>query len=269
MRKSHPAYTRRKFSLRWRGRRWYDPNERKLIWSTACMAALTLVARLAVMAVSALQEPTLAAGAIPVRGLVGTAHDLSATGPYKVTHSTETCTFCHTPHQAVSGINQAIPIWNHETTTTQFLMYSNATMKGVVDPQPLGPSLACLSCHDGTLAMGALHEAPPGGGNGDYSQAQGGGVNPGTGLMQGANTIGHDLTGVHPISMTYRDDLNKSLRHPTELVGVRLYPSNVSGGKVQCGSCHDPHNYGSAGGTAPFLRVTTQGSALCLSCHLM
>ncbi len=268
MNKQHRPYARQKFCFRWRGRRWYDPNERKVIWSALGMALFTLAARILILGLSSTHPTSLMAKSSPAHGIIGTAHDLSSTGLYQVTHATEVCIFCHTPHDSYTGIEQVIPVWNHATTTAQFVMYTSPSVKGTLDSQPMGPSLACLSCHDGTVAMGALHEAPPGGGQSDYSQA-GGGVNRTTGLMEGANRLGNDLTAVHPISLTYRDDLNKSLRHPAELIGVRLYPSNAQGGKVQCGSCHDPHNFGIDGGTAPFLRVTKQGSSLCLSCHLM
>jgi predicted CXXCH cytochrome family protein len=45
-----------------------------------------------------------------------------------------------------------------------------------------------------------------------------------------------------------------------------LYRRNftaATGPSVECGSCHDPHNY-----TNPtFLRVANNTSNLCLSCH--
>ena len=268
MNANHPPYTRRKFSLWWRGRRWYDPNERKVIGSTLCLTVLAMVTRVLLLGFSSTHPQLLSASPSPVHGIIGTAHDLSATGLHHVTQAAEVCVFCHAPHDGQEGISQNIPEWNHLTTTVQFVVNGGSGIKGTLDSQPTGPSLACLSCHDGTVAMGALHEVPNGGGESDYSHAEGG-VSRTTGLMQGANLVGRDLSRVHPISMTYRDDLNKGLRHPSELVGVRLYPSNIRGGKVQCASCHDPHNFGAEGRTAPFLRVTKQGSLLCLSCHLV
>lgn len=269
MKPSSTPYRRGKLTFRWRGRRWYDPNEIKLLWSTISLFLVSGAIRMAVLAFASTHSSTLEASAVPPpRGIIGTAHDLSATGLHRVTNSSATCVFCHTPHRGGDGINQNIPIWNHATTSVQFVMYASPGVKGAVDSQPVGPSLACLSCHDGTVAMGALHEIPKGGGQDDYSQAEGG-INPVTGTMQGDNRIGSDLSSVHPVSITYRDDLNKALRPPGELVGVRLFPSNVRGAKVQCASCHDPHNFGEDGSTAPFLRVTQRGSALCLSCHMV
>lgn len=268
MKRARPTYTRTKFCIRWCGRRWYDPNERKVLWSTLCLALLGGALRLLILGGAASHPTPLAAQHAPSQGIHGTAHDLSSTGLHRVTDAKEVCIFCHTPHRSVEGIRQSIPVWNHETTKVQFSMYTSESLKGAIDGQPMGPSLACLSCHDGTLAMGALHEVPNGGGENDYSHAEGG-VNTKTGLMQGPNQVSRDLGSVHPISVTYRDDLDKSLRPPSQLQGVRLYPSNVRGAKVQCASCHDPHNFGIEGSTAPFLRVTKQGSALCLSCHMV
>lgn len=267
MNQPHPRF-KRKFSLRWRGRRWYDPNEKKVLWSTLCAIVLMTAVRMIVISDLFMQSAPLEAIAAPAKGILGTVHDLSATGPNHVTESKEACIFCHTPHDSPEGIKGSIPIWNHTTTSQQFINYSSNSLQGTLDMQPTGPSLACLSCHDGTLAMGSIHELPIGGGQDDYSHAAGG-VNPSTGMLDGPNRIDRNLGSGHPVSITYRDDLVKSLRAPSELRGVRLYPSNVRGGKVQCASCHDPHNFGIKGSTAPFLRVTKDGSALCLSCHLV
>ena len=210
---------------------------------------------------------------IPATGIYGTAHDLSATGLHSVTQAASICVFCHAVHRSASSANQLIPAWNHTTTGTTFKMYNSAnvigtTIHGQVDAQPTGPSLACLSCHDGTVAMGSLVNSVGAVGATTYTAATGG-VNPVSGVIAGGpNLIGSDLSNDHPISITYQDNLNAGLVPATSLVGVRLYPGNATGGKVQCSSCHDVHNYGVAGATAPFLRVTMVGSALCRSCHL-
>ena len=160
----------------------------------------------------------------------------------------------------------------HTTTASTFTMYNNtnhpgADLKGTVDSQPTGPSLACLSCHDGTVSVGSVLIAPRAGGTNNYISASGG-VSPGTGrLSSGAALVGTDLSNDHPVSITYQDNLDTGLQPAATLTGVRLYPENVTGAKVQCSSCHDVHNYGSSGTTAPFLRATMVGSFLCRSCH--
>jgi hypothetical protein len=130
--------------------------------------------------------------------------------------------------------------------------------------------LACLSCHDGTLAVGALLNYPYGTSAEIYTTAKGN-VDPTTGLMINGSKVGTDLSNDHPIGITYQDDKDAGLKTAAGLVGVKLFPSNATGSKVQCASCHDVHNWSlspitSLGG-APFLRVANAGSALCTSCH--
>lgn len=208
----------------------------------------------------------------PPVGVDGTAHDLSITGLNSVTMATRSCVFCHAVHNSGSGSSKLIPAWNHTTTVATFTMYNNtnhpgANLKGTVDSQPTGPSLACLSCHDGSVAVGSLLVAPLSGGNETYIGAKGG-VSPSSGrISSGPALVGTNLSGDHPISITYQDNLDTGLQPAASLVGVRLYPENVTGAKVQCSSCHDPHNFGSLGANAPFLRVTMTGSFLCRACH--
>lgn len=222
-----------------------------------------LLVALASMAISLTSAP-------PPTGIVGTAHDLSSTGLNKVTVATNVCVFCHAIHSNTSA-SQLIPSWNRTTTTTTFQMYNStvsATLKGAVDSQPTGPTLACLSCHDGTVAMGSVINAPVGGGQSTYTSIAGG-VSNASGRLTGANVVGPNLTADHPVSITYQDNLNTGLKVATTLTGVKLYPNNATGSKVHCSSCHDVHNYGTVGANAPFLRVTMANSALCVSCHKM
>ena len=224
--------------------------------------------RLAVLTLA----PVALFAAAPATGVTGTAHDLSATGPNTVTASNQVCVFCHAPHGGALVANQVIPLWNRTTTASVFTMYNKSNdplsnIKGTVDATPSGVSMACLSCHDGTIAVGTVLMAPNTGGNTTYTTAKGG-VSPSTGkIASGANILGTDLSNDHPISITYQDDLNSFLNTATSLSGVKLFPSNATGSKVQCSSCHDVHNWGVSGTTAPFLRVTMAGSALCKTCH--
>lgn len=222
-------------------------------------------------------------GAQPATGVTGTFHDLSATGTHKTTNMTQVCIFCHTPHGAVGSVSggnisaQLIPLWNHTTTSSTFTMYNSTNnplsmLQGTVDASPTGTSLACLSCHDGTVAVGAIANIPygwtPSGGL-SYSTYTGTWLDTTTGLFKSGSPvlIGTDLTNDHPISITYRDDLDLGLKPASGLKKVQLFPTNATGSKVQCGSCHDPHNYGTTANNSPFLRDTNVGSQLCLDCH--
>ena len=89
-----------------------------------------------------------------------------------------------------------------------------------------------------------------------------------------------DMTNDHPISITYRDDLDGELRaktYNTWTYGNGTTPANGTadlldtGDKVQCTSCHDVHAT-LAGTDSPnyLLKIDnsgTQGSDLCLACH--
>jgi hypothetical protein len=228
--------------------------------------------RTSIRALVLMLAPVILAAVPPATGVDGTAHDLSITGLNSVTMATRSCVFCHTVHNSGGNPSKLIPDWNHTTTVATFTMYNNtshpeANLQGNVDSQPTGPSLACLSCHDGTVSVGSILVAPRGGGNDTYVSARGN-VSPGTGrISSGSALVGTDLSNDHPVSITYQDNLNAGLQPASSLTGVRLYPQNTTGAKVQCSSCHDAHNYGSAGTTAPFLRATMVGSFLCKSCH--
>ncbi len=44
--------------------------------------------------------------------------------------------------------------------------------------------------------------------------------------------------------------------------------TTVSGPSVECATCHDPHAEPKSSGQVAFMRVSTAGSAICLSCHV-
>jgi predicted CXXCH cytochrome family protein len=146
------------------------------------------------------------------------------------------------------------PLWNHELSGAAYTVYSSPTMKAVVG-QPNGSSRLCLSCHDGTVAIGDLHSS------GTPVTM----VNGVTTMPAGPANMGTDLSGHHPVSFLYDAALaaaDGNLKQPsTILPPVRLDAQQ----RVQCISCHDPHDntFGS------FLVLDNTGSTLCLSCHLM
>ncbi|MDH4100023.1 MAG: hypothetical protein OEV28_05555, partial [Nitrospirota bacterium] len=73
----------------------------------------------------------------------------------------EVCVFCHSPHVGQQVANA--PLWNRAVASGNYTPYTSSTIDapGVTsDRQPKGVSLACLSCHDGTIALDALRNAP-------------------------------------------------------------------------------------------------------------
>ncbi|MEI8290395.1 MAG: cytochrome c3 family protein [Verrucomicrobiota bacterium] len=181
--------------------------------------------------------------------IVNSRHNLSLSSPGDVhaTAETDICIFCHTPHGATTDG----PLWNHKMSTATYKPYSSPTLKAVVG-QPNGSSRLCLSCHDGTVALGLVGSRP-------------GGILMNNATPTGLNNVGIDLSGDHPVSFTYDATLaaaKGSLRDPSALPPEVTLDRN---GQLQCTSCHDPHNaqYGN------FLVMDNTGSKLCVSCHVM
>ena len=103
-------------------------------------------------------------------GITNTRHNLMT--PWSVMSTVnvfnkygEVCVYCHTPHGAQ---NSNAPLWNRALPATgNYTPYSSTTIdvNGGSIPQPDGVSLACLSCHDGTIAVDSIINAPGSGTN--------------------------------------------------------------------------------------------------------
>jgi predicted CXXCH cytochrome family protein len=183
------------------------------------------------------------------QSVVNTVHNLSVSGPgtIKATTESEVCVFCHTPHNS----NPTGPLWNRNDPGTTYLLYNSSTVQAVPG-QPDGSSILCLSCHDGTIALGNLISRTT-----DIGFS--GGV---TKMPAGKSNLTTDLSDDHPISFFYNSALSSAdgqLKDPAAVT----YPVALENGKVQCTSCHDPHKniY------TKFLVASTQFSGLCFKCH--
>jgi predicted CXXCH cytochrome family protein len=170
-------------------------------------------------------------------GIQGSPHDLSAVqGRYL-------CNFCHTPHGALPNT----PAWNHKLSTVVYKIYQSSSLDAKVG-QPTGASKLCLSCHDGTVALGS---SVRGRGSGAFH------------IHPGAADLGTDLSDDHPISFVYSPALSAKdaqIRPPSALPE----PLKLDRGQeLQCTTCHSSHDnqYGS------FLVMSNHRSAMCTSCH--
>ncbi|NOX35064.1 MAG: cytochrome C [Deltaproteobacteria bacterium] len=185
-------------------------------------------------------------------GITGSVHDFSTQG----WSAGRICTVCHTPHNASQTI-AAAPLWNHKVTTATYTLYTSPTMDETT-VQPLGISKLCLSCHDGTLAVDSF---------GDQT---------GSTFISGEANIGTDLSNDHPISVSWthqtivgfgpqctncHDQIGED---PSKFV-LPFYKYAGGPAKIECSSCHDPHNNGPP--NEKLLRMSNNGSALCLTCH--
>lgn len=214
----------------------------------------------------------LGLAATALAGVANSKHDFSSNGSGGMWGSADqqrVCVFCHTPHNAQAG---AEPLWNRAPVNSVFNVYTSTTLNATVG-QPGGNSKLCLSCHDGSVAIDAYVAGNPNGtpqmmaiGDVYYSGSPygDGGANIGGNYTGNANV--NDLTNDHPISFNYDDALASS---DGGLKAASLLPASLPlfAQKVECATCHDVHNKDVVSGTK-LLRVTAEGSLICLSCHI-
>lgn len=231
-------------------------------------------------------------------GLVGTAHDFSGqsvTGGNGETFTTGLCTFCHTPHRAI----QTLLLWNHTLSSAQYNWDVPATTAGTLFPTNVsgqdykGPSTKCLSCHDGSVAIGDVAWFGEGKPTLPLDTRQH--TWPDAFNVGARDGVLGSMKGNHPVMMpypiggvqnTYNGVTTSSALTFTEFkspptLPIRLFkmdgsgnvtyagdaPSGTSNG-IECSSCHDPHNKASIDDL--FLRGKVGGSGsdyLCNECH--
>lgn len=275
---------------------------------TKIRAGSRLTAWLGMLGAAALIAMLLPADDAGAQTIRNTKHDLSSgsTGGLAFSGTAEVCVFCHTPHGAATG---TAPLWNKTLPSAAYQVYSttvSSTMDaplatdGIAASPSVGSvSIGCLSCHDGSLAMNSVINAPGSGlTNAAFTAGTWTPALPGGRMAAGVANLGLDLRNDHPIGMHYcgggptvaapgtacvdpdfRAPLNAAIggttvfwvetggnttRHKTDMI---LYNRVFAGGAapaVECGSCHDPHT----NANTTFLRLSNAASALCLSCHV-
>jgi predicted CXXCH cytochrome family protein len=183
--------------------------------------------------------------------IVDSPHNLSVSGPGMVRAVSEdrVCIFCHTPH----GARTNAPLWNRRDSAAFYQPYDSPTITAKPG-QPTGSSKLCLSCHDGTVAMGDLVS------EGSPIAMSGGGTMP-----PGGSRIGTDLRDDHPVSFSYAASLSRprgELAPPHSWdPAIKLDPH----GMLQCTTCHDPHD----NQWDKFLVMDNTNAALCRECHVI
>jgi predicted CXXCH cytochrome family protein len=207
-------------------------------------------------------------------------HNLSTSGPnasFIATSETQICVFCHTPHSARSDA----PLWNRTNSSESYTLYERSfsdVLAQVGDgtyPDAENPSTGvphvktriCLSCHDGTVALGSVVNMPGTGMAGVIDMA-----GDATIPQNAEGYIGTDLRDDHPVAIKHMPNKDDELQSIVAETKVRLYKDdgsgraqkdNADGNYVECTSCHNPHDneFGN------FLVKSNTGSAICTTCH--
>ncbi len=182
--------------------------------------------------------------------IVSSKHDLSsrAPGSIRAVHEDRVCIFCHAPHNAAPQT----PLWNRVNPRTHYRIYESSTTDARID-QPSGPSKMCLSCHDGSMALGSVLSRP----------ATHPFVMTARTIPPGTTDLTNDLSDDHPIGFRYDRALSNADHQirPPEVVTVEL-PLGAHG-EMHCTTCHDPHN----NERGDFLRMSDEMSVICTTCH--
>ena len=137
----------------------------------------------------------------------------------------DACAYCHAPH---SGLNSGL--WNQKLTTQSYTTYTSNTEKNTTTQPALGAvSNQCLSCHDGTVAVGATVA---------YGQVTT------RGSMNAADVFGSNMQSSHPFSLALPLKDNIDLAASLVANGTTADPTGavkLINGNVECTSCHNPH----------------------------
>jgi predicted CXXCH cytochrome family protein len=234
----------------------------------------------------------LASGALAVllplaayAAITNSKHDLSSgsTATIKSTGAgtDQICIFCHTPHKAQS----TQVLWNHTPAASSSFTWGGVTQTSAGTLLPTGlsaRSLRCLSCHDGSVALGDVTNF---GGAAAIIPVTGTGTDSSGKLTDSYYLVGTagSLGGNHPVGIPYPGQsgtyngitsgnilgtgyvaaasITSSATTTVKLFADATNPSVVG---IECGSCHDVHNSQSLDN---FLWKSNAASALCLSCH--
>lgn len=176
---------------------------------------------------------------------------------------TEICVFCHTPH----GATPQSTLWSRYSPDLMGSFPIRAGLSisdvGIIattgynaasSDYPNGASKLCLSCHDGVTAIGTLT-------NGDMIDM----TIPDLSLR--ASKI--NLAASHPVSFVYNSTVQ------TYLGASYIWPTTAyldGGSRVQCTTCHQPHQDTMATLFLPFWRGTGASAEvayddICNDCH--
>ncbi len=130
-------------------------------------------------------------------------------------------------------------------------MYDSTKISATVAATPGSASLTCLSCHEGSVAIGQT-------------------LNSATSLLSGGTATMIVDTGMMKIGTNLNDDHPVAITYPTAGVSGKFPAGTATGvasftlysSRIECATCHDPHDDTEGN----FLRTPAAG--LCSECHI-
>ena len=183
--------------------------------------------------------------------MVSALHNLA---PNQNSNSSLACIYCHTSHNSVPQVKG---LWNHDLSGATYRYYASSTYKQGAPLVTTNSSRLCMSCHDGTVGLGATYN----------SQAVTNAVHS---PLSSTGNMGVDLSTSHPFAFSQWtkdpslvDSLFNTISRATANATVKL-----NNGQIECTTCHEPH-YQNVDKMRPsdFLVIDNRFGAICLACH--
>jgi len=182
------------------------------------------------------------------------SHNLSPSGTSPIKGPLDPCMYCHAPHSGVQNSNPAL--WSQTLSTQTYTTYASTTLHNVSQQPALGQdSSLCLSCHDGTVAVGQTQP---------YGPIQM------TGSMYPQDVFHSNLQGSHPFSLKLPLVDAANLVPSLVASGTTADPLKtvkLINGDVECTSCHNPHSQAIDTISKNFLVRDSSNGQMCLACH--
>ncbi|MFI5113162.1 MAG: cytochrome c3 family protein [Terriglobales bacterium] len=167
------------------------------------------------------------------------------------------CIYCHTSHNA-APVQGLMGLWNHQLSDATYDYHSSSTYtQGTQLITPTAGSRLCMSCHDGTVALGATY---------NYSSVTAETRVP---LSTGGN-MGSNLARSHPFAFDQWTP-NNSLVNSLLVTNSRTTANSsvkLKNGRIECTTCHEPHIQNiDPWRPSDFLVIDNRNGTLCLACH--
>ena len=162
------------------------------------------------------------------------------------------CSYCHAPH---SGLATGQSLWNQTQTKATYQLYTSSTYHQKGQQPVLGAdSNLCLSCHDGTVAVGNTIVS------GQITM---------TGSMYAQDVLGTNLQSSHPFSLQLpiKDTIDLVASLAQGKTGDPLQKVRLINGNIECTSCHNAHVQAIDLVSQNFLVRDSSKAQMCLACH--